>query len=117
MKDNSTNKWNQAAQLKKFREQLGLTQQQVADYLDIKREMVSYYETGERDIPIGQLQSLANLFAVELIDLLENDPLVSQANVAFAFKAQQLGTEDLKQIANFRKVIKNYLKLKMKTHS
>ena len=89
--------------LKYYRERLGLTQEAVANYLGIKREMISYYETDERDMPVKHLQSLANLFGIELIDLIEKDPTTSQANVAFAFRTQDIHTKDLNGIAQFRK--------------
>ncbi len=101
--------------IKNFRERLGLTQENVAKYLNVKREMISYYERGERDVPVQQLEALADLFGVELIDLIEEDPARVQANVAFAFRSDDLSTVDLKGIAHFRKIVKNYLMLKKKT--
>lgn len=38
--------------LKLFREKLGLSQQQLADYLEINREEVSYYENAQRNMPL-----------------------------------------------------------------
>lgn len=103
---------NKGTNIKYFREQLGLTQRVLANYLGIKREMISYYETNEREIPIKHLQSLSDLFGIELIDLIETDPTTAQANIAFAFRSNQVSTPDLSQIAQFRKIVKNYIKLK-----
>ena len=103
---------NKGTSIKYYREKLGLTQEHVAKYLGLKREMISYYETGERDIPLKQLHLLADLFGIELIDLLEQDPVATQANVAFAFRSQDITPKDLNGIAHFRKIIKNYVKLR-----
>ena len=107
-------KIKKGANIKYYRERLGLTQAAVAQYLGVKREMISYYETDERDIPIKKLQSLANLFGIELIDLIEQDPTTLQANIAFAYRANDLSTVDLSGIAHFRKIVKNYVKLTKK---
>ena len=103
---------NVGSNIKFFRERYGLTQESVAKYLNTKREIISYYETGDRTPPVKHLQSLANLFGVELIELLEKEPAYAMANVAFAFRTNELPSSDLKGIANFRKIVKNYLKLK-----
>ena len=100
--------------IKYYRERLGLTQEVVAKYLGVKREMISYYETDERDIPVKYLQSLADLFGIELIDLIEKDPAISQANIAFAYRTKDISSKDLNGIAHFRKIVKNYVKLKKK---
>ena len=47
---------------KKLRENYGLTQQQVADYLNIRQNTYSQYETGVRQIPVEVLMALAALY-------------------------------------------------------
>ena len=39
-----------ANNLKRLREQLGYTQEFVAKYLDTPREIISFYETGQRGV-------------------------------------------------------------------
>ncbi len=50
--------------LKDLREDSDLTQKQVADYLHIKQNTYSQYETGRRQIPIELLISLAKYYKV-----------------------------------------------------
>lgn len=95
-----------------LRSKLALTQQQIADYLGIKRENISYYETGNREIPVEHLEKLADLFGVELYDLLESDLTNQKANLAFAFRAEQIDEKDLENISRFKKIVKNYIKMK-----
>lgn len=95
-----------------FRDRMGLNQDHLADYLDIPREVISYYETGSRTIPLDAINRLADLFGIESFDLLEPDLAQQQVQLAFAFRADQFTTDDLKQMAAFRKVAMNYLKMK-----
>lgn len=48
--------------IKDLREDNDLTQKQVADYLNIKQNTYSQYETGTRQIPIDILIALATLY-------------------------------------------------------
>lgn len=94
-----------------LREKRGLTQESIAEYLDVSRPVISYYETGERNIPLIHLEKLADLYSVDIEDLMSDSPLVQQAAVAFAFRTDGLRAGDLKCIAEFQKIIKNYLKM------
>lgn len=48
--------------LKDLREDRDLTQSEVADYLHIKQNTYSQYETGQRQLPIEYLIALAKLY-------------------------------------------------------
>lgn len=48
--------------IKDLREDNDLTQQQVADYLNIRQNTYSQYETGNRQLPIDVLIALASLY-------------------------------------------------------
>lgn len=95
-----------------LRSRRGLSQEEVAAYLKISRPLISYYESGEREIPLPHLEKLSDLFGVEVSDLMSNEPEFQQANFAFAFRTNGLAESDLQSIADFQKIVKNYLKLK-----
>jgi putative transcriptional regulator len=57
----------------KLREQSGLTQEEVARALGLSRQRYSLVEKGERDLSIEELESLAGLFGVTIIDFF-NEP-------------------------------------------
>ena len=97
--------------IRQFRERLGFTQASVADYLGIAREQISYYETGTRPVSTDHLQKLADLFGIDAYDLFEADSAQQQINVALAFRAEDLTAQDLVSIAQFRRVVNNYLKM------
>lgn len=98
--------------LKDFRVKLGLTQDQIADYLEISREEVSYYETNRRNVPMDLIPKYAKLFGVDEYDLYEEDSAINNLNIAFAFRANEISPIDLKVIADFKKIALNYLKIK-----
>jgi transcriptional regulator with XRE-family HTH domain len=95
-----------------FRTILGLSQDEFADYLGVARPMVSYFENGSRRIPAEIITKAAKLFGVEEFDLYEADPDIRGAHLSFAFRAEGLSTDDLKQIADFKKIVLNYLGMK-----
>jgi len=99
----------------KYRKLLNLSQQALADYLNVKREVISYYETAERTIPTKVISKIAKLFGVTEYDLYQSDSKESQLN--FAFRANNLTTDDLESIAEFKNIAMNYLKMKRAIHS
>ena len=48
--------------LKELREESGLTQQTVAEYLNVKQNTYSQYENGHRQLPIDFLIALAKYY-------------------------------------------------------
>lgn len=98
--------------LKQLREKFGYSQEVVANFLVVKREMVSYYETGTREVPLDVLEKLADLFGVDLELFFTEDLEEVTTDLAFAFRAMELNEKDLNSIASFRKIIKNYQRIK-----
>lgn len=97
--------------IKAYRERLFLPQQEVADFLGVPREMISYWENGQREISLEMLEKLADLFGIELINLLEENEQMTQADLALAFRSDGLSQSDLEQISAFHRIVKNYLKI------
>jgi transcriptional regulator with XRE-family HTH domain len=95
-----------------FRDKLGLTQEELASFLSINREEISYFENGKRSVPSGLLTRLAELFGLDEIDFYEQDSSLIAANTAFAFRSVELAGGDLHSLAAFRKVTNNYIKMK-----
>ena len=98
--------------LQSLRERFGLSQERLAEYLGVARPMISYYENDERPIPLAHLEKLANFFGVDAYDLLEENSENQQVMTAFAFRANELKPDDMNSIAAFRKVVKNFIKMK-----
>lgn len=98
--------------MKSLREKFGYVQEKVADFLGISRELVSMYETGEREVPIEMLEKLSDLFCVDTEAFFADNPEEAMAQVAFAFRKDEFDPQDLNEIASFGKIVKNYLKIK-----
>ena len=81
--------------IKLLREANNYTQENVSDYLGIKRSTYSNYETGDREAPWTVLEKLANLYGCDLYDLMSDDKDVLQGVVACAFRVDSLSVEDM----------------------
>ena len=101
--------------LKLLREKLNFTQQSVADYLNIQRVMLSYFETGTREIPIETLEKLCLLYGIDLESIINDDSDVFEASLAFAFRADEMESSDLNSIARFKEIVMNYIKMNQLT--
>ncbi len=98
--------------IKGLREKHGYTQDKLAAFLGLKnREMISFYENGEREIPLEVLERLSDLFGVELDVFFSNSIDEALAEVVFAFRKDDLNNEDMENMAAFGKIVKNYLKI------
>ena len=91
---------------------MGLTQEMLAHYLGTSREQVGYYEIGSRSVTTDHLAKLADLFCMNEYEFYEEDPEKFQINLAFAFRAEGIGTDNLNTIAQFKRVVRNYLNMK-----
>ena len=100
--------------IKSYRKTMGFTQNDLAYFLKISSPMITYYEQGSREVNILNLHKLADLFNIEISDLLEDNEGVISLNSAVAFKKDKLSKSDLSAIAEFRKIIRNYIKLSEK---
>jgi transcriptional regulator with XRE-family HTH domain len=101
--------------LKVWRDKLGFSQEKIAEYLGISRENISYYENGEREIPVKYLEKISELFGIEPDLLFEEDISAQEAEMAFAFRNDEtLSVESLESIAKFKKIVRNYLMMESK---
>ncbi len=91
---------------------MDLTQELLAKFLSTSREQIAYYENGTRTINSLHLNKLANLFCMNEFDFFEETLQKSQINIAFAFRADKLETNDLASIARFKKIVLNYINMK-----
>jgi transcriptional regulator with XRE-family HTH domain len=97
--------------IKSYRKVMGFTQQNLADLLGVSAPSITYYEKGQREVDLLKLNKLADLFSIELSDLLEKNDGVISLNAVVAYKKQGLGKGDLDTISKFRKIVKNYIRL------
>lgn len=97
--------------LKAYRQKLGYTQEDLAKFIGIDRTLISHYENGTREITLVHMNKFADLFGIEADDFLVNNSSEIKANLAFAFRSDGMEKEDLSSIAEFQKIVKNYIKM------
>ncbi|MBR1774835.1 MAG: helix-turn-helix transcriptional regulator [Bacteroidales bacterium] len=100
-----------ARNIKSLREANSFTQQHVADFLGITRSAYGNYELNSREIPFKYLERLANLFGCDLDVLISEDEAVLKDMLVCAFRTDDIDTQDLQTISEFKKVVFNYLKI------
>ncbi|MCF8380155.1 MAG: helix-turn-helix domain-containing protein [Bacteroidales bacterium] len=101
--------------LKAWRVKLGYSQEIIAEYLGISRENISYYETGEREIPVKHLEKVSELFGIEPDLLFEENMKIQDTEMALAFRNDNnLSVDSLQKIAQFKKIVRNYLMMDSK---
>ena len=95
----------------RFRKANNFTQEQVAEYLGIKLSTYSNYELGEREMPFELLERVADLLGCDLSALMEEDEALVNELMICSFRVDDLSAEDLEQIAAFKCIVKNYVKM------
>jgi len=100
-----------SANLKRLREANGFTQSLVAKYLKIGRSAYSNYESGQRETPYTVVEGLCNLYGCEPQLLYEDDTDELNNILATSFSVDNLSAQDMKCVAQFKNVVKNYLKM------
>ena len=90
------------------RNSIGFTQEKVANYLGMKREVITYYETGSRPVSTSTLAVLADLYGYKLTYFLEQDRHEEESpHVTMAFRAADLCDDDLNVIAEVKRIASN----------
>ena len=93
--------------LRAVRESSSFTQEQVASYLNVKRESISYIETGARPVSTVMLRKLADLYGYRLSYFLEESVEEESPQVAIAFRVSDLGVDDLPVIVQAKRIALN----------
>ena len=91
-------------QIKKMRENAGLRQEQIADFLGVTQTYISKIESGERNITADQLEALAGLYGYDMSTFENEDNMQS---LQFAYRAQDITTDDLHAIAEIGQIANN----------
>ena len=72
--------------IRRRREQLGLSQQEMADKLNMSQSTYSRIEQKDEDITIRQLKSIAEVLEVQLADLLPDELIIINHELKAAAK-------------------------------
>lgn len=94
------------------RKHAGFTQQQVAEYLRVNREQLSYVETGSRPVDLPTLQRLADLYGFALSYFVASEPDAAPDAAVAAFRAESIAPNDLEVIRWVKRLAANLDSLK-----
>lgn len=104
-------KRNIAQNMQFLRNESGLKQQKLGEYLGITKEQVSYIECMKRPIDVIKLKKIADLFNIPMDELLSKKILEYKANV-FAFRSDDIDSKTLEAIAFINEFANDLIKLK-----
>lgn len=97
--------------IREFRELRGFTQLELAKALYVKRETVTQWETGKRDLKTGQIIALSEILNVSCDEILRG---IKPENIT---TTKELGLSELSitclKLLNTNKLIKNYEKYEL----
>ncbi len=93
------------ARIKSLRENSGLTQSNVANYLHVDQSLVSMVEKGKRALTADMLDKLAALFGTRVSALME--PEMKVIPLSFALRASEIGEDDLDAISAINRIALN----------
>lgn len=91
--------------LKQLRKESKITQEQLAQYLDVDQTMITKMENGTRSLNVTLIEKICNLFGCSEDYLMGEDDVYIPLN--FAFRANGVQAEDLESIAVINKIAMN----------
>ena len=84
--------------LRKIRKCMGLTQEQVADNLNVGRDAILRIEKGNRKIGLQELSNLSKLYHISINELIAEDCSIDNNDIAFIRGFNGLSEKDKKEI-------------------
>lgn len=99
--------------LRKLRKYIGLTQEQVADILNLGRDAILRIEKGERKIDLQELMNFSKLYNVTIDEITMDEQTINTNEIVFARGFKELSEKDQKEIISLIEY-KNILKAKEK---
>ena len=98
---------NIGIKLRKAREYLNLTQEQVADILDLGRDAIIRIEKGTRKISADELNDFSRLYKISMDEIMNDTPYVSNEQ-AYARGFEKLSLRNQKEILDLIKLKNDY---------
>lgn len=96
--------------IKKMREEMGLNQANIAQFLNVNQNTISKAEKGEVALSVDMLEKLSCLFGVT-VEAIKKENLKS-TSYTFNFKSTRLTIEDINAIYATNRIFMNTLLMK-----
>lgn len=91
--------------IKTLREEMGLHQANIANFLNVDQSLISKIEKGERTLSSDMLEKLTCLFGVKITDI--ETKVLESSDLSLTFRANDLSSEDLEAISNINRIALN----------
>lgn len=96
--------------LKKLRKERKITQEYLAEVLDISRSKISGWETSKREMTITDAVNLANYYEISLDNLLNIKPIKEKAYIEISYRFFKDKSISLKEKTKIIKMMEESLK-------
>jgi Zn-dependent peptidase ImmA (M78 family)/DNA-binding XRE family transcriptional regulator len=98
--------------LRDVREQVGLTQKSASEAVGVNRVLLSYYETGERPVPLTVLSALARVYGRTPSQLLEGVEVQPEpVEILYRSASEELSDTARSGMAQFSALVRSYAEL------
>lgn len=95
--------------LREKRNELNMTQGEMAKKVGVSPATISLYESGDRKPELGRIKRLASIIGISEAAMLDIE--IPDADLDLALRAENLTTEDMKHVRQYIKTIKYARKL------
>jgi len=94
---------------RRLRRKINITQEQMAEYLNLEQSSISKFESGERTISVSNLEKACSLFGIHINDIYkETDNLRA---LSPSFRKANLSLASLGDISNINKIAMNIMEM------
>ncbi len=95
---------------RRFRRKTNISQEQMAEYLDLEQSSISKFENGERSLSMSNLEKACALFGIKTSDIFKGESSVD--NLSPAFRKTNLSTASLDDLSNINRIALNILEMR-----
>jgi len=95
---------------KRLRKKVNITQEQMAEYLNLEQSSISKFENGERTISVSNLEKACALFGIQANDIYKKS--ANQQVISPSFRKTNLSNSSLEDISNINKIAMNIIEMK-----
>ncbi|MDD5602060.1 MAG: helix-turn-helix transcriptional regulator [Candidatus Izemoplasmatales bacterium] len=94
---------------KRLRRKINITQEQMAEYLNLEQSSISKFESGERTISVSNLEKACSLFGIHINDIYKEPDYLRALSPAF--RKSNLSLASLEDISNINRIAMNIMEM------